>query len=403
MWEDGIDIRDVKEIRTRTTVYFGVGAIQSIQSIVSDLSRRGITSVLAVTGKGSYRSSGAWAPVEAALTGAGFRFAIYDGVRPNPTVDQVEEAVALGRSIEAGAVIGIGGGSALDAGKSVAALLKNPGHSARELYSGGFQPAEALPFIAINLTHGTGSETNRFAVVTIPELNHKPVVAFDCLYPLWAIDDPALMSGLSPRQTRLVSIDAVNHVVEAATSCLANPYAVMMGRETIALVAKYLPAAIDDPGDLKARYFLAYAAMIAGVAFDNSLLHYTHALEHPLSAVKPDLSHGLGLAMLLPAVIADIYPVRAAVLAELLAPLVPGLKGGPEEAAAAARGVEKWLGDCGVTEKLRDEGFSEKDVESLVNLAFETPSLSLLLDQAPTPPTRERVKTIYLTSLQKLP
>lgn len=165
---------------------------------------------------------------------------------------------------------------------------------------------------------------NRFAVATVTELNYKPAIAYDCLYPRYAIDDPALMTGLSPEQTLYVSIDAVNHVLEAATTTVSNPFAVLLAKQTIRLVHDYLPKAMSDPKNLKARYQLTFAALLAGVSFDNGLLHFTHALEHPLSAVQPNLTHGLGLAVLLPAVIKEIYPARPGVLAHILEPLARG-------------------------------------------------------------------------------
>lgn len=398
MWDNGVNIHDVRQIRTRCNVWFGVGAIDSIRDIVLDMVGRDIKSVLVVTGSNSYKSSGAWGRIEPALKAAGITYAVYNEVTPNPTTGQVDTAVQVGRDIKAEAVIGIGGGSALDAGKCVAAMMKYPNHKAAQLASGELEPADALPFLAVNLTHGTGSEVNRFAVITDTDRDFKPVIAADCLYPAWAIDDPALMTSLSQKQTRFVSIDAVNHVVEAATSKAANPLAIMLGAETIRLVAKYLPSALKDPKDLYARYFLAYAAMIAGTAFDNSLLHFTHALEHPLSALKPELSHGLGLSMLLPAVVKAIYPARAEVLSTLLEPIVPGLSADPKDAVRAARGVEKWLAGCGVPEKLADLGFSEKDVKQLTALSFDTPGLSGLLDQAPIPASKLAVEAIYLDS-----
>ena len=125
----------------------------------------------------------------------------------------------LQKDFGAKAVVAIGGGSPNDAGKSVAILLKYPDKTANDIYEFTFAPDEAAaPILAINLTHGTGTETNRFAVVTIPEKDYKLAIAYDCIYPTYAIDDPSLMVKLSPKQTRYVSIDAVNHVVEAATS-----------------------------------------------------------------------------------------------------------------------------------------------------------------------------------------
>jgi alcohol dehydrogenase len=195
----------------------------------------------------------------------------------------------------------------------------------------------------------------------------------------------------------------VNHVIEAATSVTANPLSVLLAEETIRLVATYLPLALAKPDDLRARYCLTYAAMIAGTAFDNGLLHFTHALEHPLSAVKPELAHGLGLSMLLPAVIHQCYPAQPMVLAQILRPIVPGLRGVPNEALAAARGVEDWLASVGVNQKLADEGFSGVDIERLCDLVENTPSLGLLLSVAPVPGTRDRVAAIYRESLATLP
>lgn len=402
MWDDSVNISEVKEIRVKTTVWLGVGAIEKMDFIAGDLKHRGVSSVLCVTGGSSYKKTGAWDHVEKACAKHGIDIVLYDKVTPNPTTSSINEAAALGREHGAQAVISIGGGSPIDAGKSAAVLLANPGKTAEELYSGTFAPEKAVPIVVINLTHGTGSEGNRFAVATITELNHKPAIAFDCLYPLYSIDDPALMASLPASQTRFVSVDAVNHSIEAATSTLANPLSILLARECIRLVATYLPMVEKEPGDLKARYFLAYAALIAGVSFDNGLLHYTHALEHPLSGVKPDLSHGLGLAMIVPAVVETVYPAVSSVMAHILEPLVPGLAGTPDEARKAALGLEKWLASVGVPEKLTDGGFSEADIDRLVELAETTPSLGLMLSVAPVPATRERIEAIYRKSLKPM-
>ena len=402
MWEKDININDIREIRTRTSVFFGVGAIKKIEDIAKDLKTKGIDKVIVMSGRNAYKSTGAWDYVEKALKNNGIGYVNYDQVTPNPTTHHVNEATKIARDFGAKCVIAIGGGSPTDAGKSVAILLEYPDKNANDIYEFKFTPEKAAPIVSINLTHGTGTETNRFAVVTVPEKNFKPAIAYDCIYPMYAIDDPQLMTKLSPKQTRYVSIDAVNHVVEAATSTVTSPYAVTLAREVIADVAKYLPKANENPDDLEARYFLAYAAMMGGVCFDNGLLHYTHALEHPLSAVKPELAHGLGLAMLLPAVIKVIYKDRANILADILSPIVPGLTGNPDEAEKAAKGVQDWLFSVGVTEKLTDEGFTEGDVEKLVDLVYTTPSLSGLLDIAPSGNDRVVVEEIYKNSLRPL-
>ena len=399
MWEKDIDINQVREIRTRTLVYFGCGAIEKIEDIARDLKSKGIDKLIVMSGRNAYKSTGAWDYVEKALKNNGIGYINYDKVTPNPTTKAIDEATAMAREFGAKAVITIGGGSPTDAGKSVAILLKNDGKNASDIYEFKFTPTEAAPIVAINLTHGTGSETNRFAVATILEKNYKPAIAYDCIYPTYAIDDPKLMAKLSPKQTRFVSIDAVNHVIEAATSTVASPYSISLARQVIDLVAEYLPKAIANGEDLEARYFLCYAAMMAGVAFDNGLLHYTHALEHPLSALKPDFSHGLGLAILLPAVIRNIYTAKSETLAYILEPIVAGLKADASDTEKAASGVYEWLKSVDVPNKLTDEGFTEADVKTLTDLAFTTPSLDGLLDIAPTKATKEAVETIYRESL----
>ena len=395
MWEKDIDIHEVREIRTRTAVYFGCGAINKINDIAKDFKTKGLDKVIVMSGRNAYKATGAWDVVEKALKANSIEYVNYDGVTPNPTTTAVNEAAKIAKEFGAKAVIAIGGGSPTDAGKSVAILMKYPDKTANDIYEFNFTPEEAAPIVAINLTHGTGTETNRFAVVTIPEKEYKPAIAYDCIYPTYAIDDPALMVKLSPKQTRYVSIDAVNHVVEASTSTVTSPYAVTLAREVITLVAKYLPKAIENAEDLEARYYLAYAAMLGGVCFDNGLLHYTHALEHPLSAVKPDLSHGLGLAMLLPAVVKNIYSAKEETLKYILEPIA----GKFNSAEEASKGVYEWLKSVDVPSKLKDEGFTEADIPNLVNLAFTTPSLNGLLAIAPTKATKEAVEEIYRNSL----
>ncbi len=399
MWESKMAINEIREIRSKTTVYLGVGAIEKIYDIASNLKNMNIDKVLIVTGRGAYKKTGAWEYVEKALEKENITYILYNEVTPNPTVDQVDEAARMGNELGAKAVIGIGGGSPIDAAKSVAILLEYKDKTARDIYEFKFTPEKAASVIAINLTHGTGTEGDRFAVVSIPEKEYKPAIAYDCIYPLYAIDDPQLMVKLPIHQTCYVSVDAINHVVEASTSKVASPYTILLAKETVRLVSRYLPQALQHPGDLTARYYLTYASLIAGICFDNGLLHFTHALEHPLSGVKPDLSHGLGLGILLPSVIKEIYPSVSEVLADILSPIVCGLEGNPGEAEIAAKGIEKWLYSIGITEKLTDLGFKENDVEKLTKLAFETPSLDLLLSMAPIDADEKVVSNIFRNSL----
>lgn len=399
MWESDINVGQIQEIRVKTNVFFGVGAITKIEEIAKSLKTKGIDKVIVVSGKGAYKITGAWDYVEKALNNNGIGYINYAKVTPNPTTEAINEATAEAMQFGAKAVIAIGGGSPIDTGKSVAIMMQYPDKTAEDLYEFRFVPDKSVPIVAINLTHGTGTEVNRFAVATNLEKNFKPAIAYDCIYPTYSIDDPQLMTKLSLSQTLYTAIDAVNHVVEAATTKVASPFSIGLAKETIRLVAEYLPKSINDLENPEYRYYLLYASLLGGVAFDNGLLHYTHALEHPLSALKPELSHGLGLAMLLPAVVKAIYAEKSATLAAILAPIAPGLNGTPDEAEKAALLVEKWLFSVGVTQKLTDDGFCENDVDKLVELCYTTPSLGGLLSIAPNEATKDRVRQIYQESL----
>lgn len=395
MWNSKVNINEILEIRSKTTIYFGVGSIEKIKKIAGELKLKGFNKVIVVTGKSAYLKTGAWNYIEPILREQGIEYILYNSISPNPTVDQIDEAAQIGKTFGAQAVIGIGGGSSIDAAKSAAILLSNPGVSARDIFEYKVFPEKAVPIIAINLTHGTGSETDHFAVASIPEKNYKPAIGYNFIYPLYSIDDPQFMAALSQEQTRYVSVDALNHAIEGATTKTINPYSVLLAIEASRLISEYLPLSLSTPQDLTSRYYLAYASLIAGMSFDNSGLHITHALEHPLSAVKPDLSHGLGLGILLPAVIKQIYPFVPEILASILTSIIPNLKGTEHEVDIAVSGIKNWLTSVGLTLRLSDLGFTKGDVKKLTDLVYETPGLAYMLDIAPLHINREIVEKIY--------
>ncbi len=399
MWQNDINVNEVREIRVKTTAFLGVGAIEKIEFIAGELVKKGIDKVIVISGKNAYKKTGAWDYVVKALDNNKIGYVQYDEVTPNPEVKHVDDATKIARDFGAKAVIAIGGGSPIDAGKIVAALIEYPDKNATELCDLSFPIEKAAPIIAINLTHGTGTEVDRFSVVSIPEKNYKPAIAADPLYPLYAIDDPALMVGLPLNQTTYVSIDAINHVVEACSTTVTNPFAILLAQETVKLVVENLPKVQKNPNDLEGRYFLAYASMIAGTSFDNGLLHITHALEHPLSGVKSDITHGLGLAILLPSVVKHIYEVKKNTLYTVLKPMLGDLKFENATAEQVANKVKEWLISVGVKETLKDLGFNEGHLDQLTKLAFDTPGLAGLLAISPVTADEKTVREIYSESL----
>jgi alcohol dehydrogenase class IV len=392
----------VVELRCGSVNYFGIGAIEHLPEIMERYKKMGISRVAIITGRSSYRKSGVWEKIKPLLEALNIEYAHYDGIKANPTVEQLDDAVKMVKEIQPQAVVGIGGGSPLDSSKAVAVLLRHPDRTARDLYRKRFTPLEALPVVAVNLTHGTGSEVDRYAVATIPEDKDKSGIGFDCIYPQYAIDDPTFTLTLSLRKVLYTSLDTLNHAIEAATTTLASAYTVMLAREVVELVARWLPVAVDDLSNLEARYWLLYASVLGGIAIDCAVVHLTHPMEHTLSAVRPELAHGLGLSILLPSVIKTIYPAKGDVLSQILKPIVPKLKGTPKEAKDAAKAVEEWIFSLGVKEKLHDVGFSEEDIPELVKYLKKAQEGGGSLSLSPVPVDDELLRQIYYESLSPI-
>ncbi len=402
MYLGELDLRGVVEIRCGSVVYFGPGSVKRLEGILEYYKKKGIRRVAVVTGRSSYLRSGAWDIIRSIIESLKMEYLHYDGVEPNPTVDHIDEAVARLSPIEPQLVIGIGGGSPLDVSKAVAVLLKYPGENGRRLYSEEFTPLEALPVVAVNLTHGTGSEVDRYAVATIPEERDKSGIGYDCMYPEYSVDDPELTITLDARQTLYTTLDTLNHVIEASTTRIASAYTVMLATETVRLISQYLQKALKDPQDIEARYWLLYASLLGGIAIDCSVVHITHPLEHTISAFKPEVEHGLGLSILLPSVLKVIYPARPKTLATVLAPIIPGLKGDPSETKRVVLSMYEWLGGMGLTQRLSDLGFGENDVPEMVRYLLRSQEGGGSLTLSPVPVTEELISQIYREALYPL-
>lgn len=294
----------------------------------------------------------------------------------------------------------MGGGSHIDTAKTAAAILKL-GRSAKELYEKVIYIPDALPVVAINTTHGTGSEADRFAVAQ-SDGGYKPAIAGPGLYPIYSIEDPTLTLTLPKKQTIATALDAFHHSYEAATTKYRNPYSTLLSKTAIRLIAKWLPVAISEPDNITARYWLMYASALAGISFDIALLHLTHALEHPLSALNPKVTHGIGLSAIFPAVLNLTYKIFPEISAELLRPIIPELKGVPGEAEYAEKEIEKWFAFVGSPEKLTDLGFTEKDIDTLVENAMTSPMTPIMAGASPIEITRDVVRFIYERSLRPI-
>jgi len=350
-------------------------------------------SVAIITGRSSAEKSGALKDLLELLDKSGVTYDIYRNVTPNPTDSIVDSAAEFVWRSGAQAVIAVGGGSVIDTAKLASAIARCGGR-AKEYIKGSRAACASLPLAAINLTHGTGSEVNRYAVATIEDTNEKVGVASDCFYPQISIDDPRYTTSLPENQTIYTSLDALYHSLEASTSILASPYTVVLGEEAVRLIAKWLPRAVERPDDIEARYWLLYASLLGGIAIDNSRTHLIHSMEHALTGLNPKLAHGAGLAILGPAVIELIYKAAPEAAYRLLRHIDGSLEPSRESASRARRALAIFQKKVGFSETLRDYGFTREQVEDVKRIVLGT--LRHVARLAPFDVKPEAVERIYL-------
>ncbi len=346
-----------------TIVHVGEGALGMLGAHMK-VHRR----LLLVTGSRSARESGALDDATKMLEDLGISWNIYDGVFPNPTDRIVDEIARAARESGADALLAIGGGSVVDSAKFAAAIACSGGE-AREYLRGTRSPSCAVPVYAVNLTHGTGSEIDRYSVANIAEEGLK--IGLETVYPRASADDPLYLRSLPDSQTRYTTIDALYHALESATSTARNPMTTSLARESAEIISRWLPLALDRPRDLETRTNLLYAAAIAGIAIDNSVTHIVHLLEHVLSGINPRLSHGAGLALLGPRSMRYVHAAVPEESARILRALDPGIAPTDDNAQRAEEAVREFQVSVGIDESLSDYGFSEGELDALTSKAME--------------------------------
>ncbi len=233
----------------------------------------------------------------AALTGAGHAVTLFTELQGDPLAAQIDAAAALARRTGARAVVGLGGGSALDVAKLAAGIAPAEAPSEHYALCANPLPEVPLPLVAIPTTAGTGSEVTRTSVFTTAA-GDKVWAWGETLRPALALLDPTLTTGLPRSLTIATGLDALVHAIEATTSRRANPLGDAYAREAIRLVMAHLPAAADRPDDLEARAGLLVAACLAGLAIDACGTAVAHALGHALGAVG-HVHHGRAVALCL--------------------------------------------------------------------------------------------------------
>jgi alcohol dehydrogenase class IV len=283
------------ELATAARVVFGPGSLAELGEVTSALGRR----ALVVTGRSPERAAAA----RERLAGAGLSVDAF-GVASEPTVDDVRRGVEAGRAAGADVVVACGGGSAIDGGKAIAALLGNGGDPLDYLEVVGRGQAlqrPSLPFVAVPTTAGTGSEVTRNAVLASPEHRAKASLRSPRMLPAAAIVDPDLLVGLPPHVVAASGLDAFSQLVEPFVSVRANPLVDALAREGLARSVRSLRRAYEGDTSEPVRTDLALASLFGGLALANAGLGAVHGLAAPFGGLFA-APHGAVCAALLPAV-----------------------------------------------------------------------------------------------------
>ncbi len=248
--------------------------------------------VLVVTGRHSARANGALDRVLAQAPGA----VVFEGVEENPTVETCARGADVCRAHGCDLIVALGGGSALDAGKAIAVLARNPAPCAE--YFGVDKFTECLPVIAIPTTAGTGSEVTPYAVIVDTATRVKRTISGRALFPAVAFLDPELSVSMPRAVTIHTGLDALSQAMEGMVSRRATPLGDVLALDTCRLVKTWLARAAAEPSDLEARSQMLFAAMLSGCVIAQSGTTLVHGMGYYFT-LEFGLAHGLANALLL--------------------------------------------------------------------------------------------------------
>jgi len=361
------------EFATATRILFGAGTLSAVGPIVAALGRR----ALVVTGRSVDRGG----PLLKALEAERVEHHTFS-VRGEPTTELAAHGTETARVADCDLVIGIGGGSAIDTGKAIAALLTNGGHPLDYLEvigRGRRLTKPAAPFIAIPTTAGTGAEVTRNAVLGAPEHRVKVSLRSPLMLPRLALVDPALTYSLPPDVTATTGLDALTQVLEPYVSRRANPLTDSLCLEGLRRSARSLRRAHTNGNDAAAREDMAITSLFGGLALANAGLGAVHGIAGPFGGMFP-APHGAVCASLLPCVIAvNVAALRmrspsnkVLLRYDEIGRILTG-----EADATAEDGVAWVTGLCNDLKipRLRSYGFGDADVEDLIEKAAVSSSM----------------------------
>ena len=336
-------------------VVFDNGALRRIGELSGPLGER----ALLVTGARSLRESGVLDRVVRLLRGKGISATVFDEVQSEPSLEICERAIETARGAHCDMVIGIGGGSVLDVGKTVAGILPQVDPLREFFHSGRGLDMLPLPFVAVPTTAGTGSECTNNAVLTDTDRRIKKSLRDEQMIPDVALVDPELTLSVPPDVTAQAGMDALTQAIECYVSGAANAFSDALSGAAIPLIAANLPGAVENGNELRYREPVAKGSLLTAMAFANAGLGAVHGLAHPLGA-RFGIPHGLVCAVLLPSVCAFNLDVRRVRFEEIAAWVGAGSADAvPDALAELNRRV-------GIPPDLKSFGVAESDLGEIV-------------------------------------
>lgn len=357
------------KFQAATKLLFGVDTINQLGQEVQAL---GGQKAFIVTDKGIV-NAGILDKVTQPLGEANIEFAVFDEIEPNPTDAAIVAGAEQLQAESADVVIGLGGGSPLDAAKAISVMATNDG-SVTDYCGVGADPwpNTPLPILAVPTTAGTGAEVSSAAMINIPAQGRKMDMFGPSILPKVALADPILTLGLPPRLTAHTGIDALSHAVEAYVCARANPISDAIAERSIILVAENIRRAYANGRDLAARSNMLLASAMAVIAASNAGgLGVIHSLAQTLGGFY-NLPHGLTIAVCFPyglAYNALAVPEKYANLARLLGVNTDGMST-IEAAKAVVPAMQALLVDLDITDDLQMMGVQRADIPQLAEKAM---------------------------------
>ncbi|MBB4267952.1 iron-containing alcohol dehydrogenase [Roseospira visakhapatnamensis] len=336
--------------------------------------------------------------VQRSLGEAGVRVVTSTDVVPNPTLDAIQRGAELAKGEGVKAVIGMGGGSAIDTAKAIAVAARHPGTAWDYLYFKKAPTAATLPIMAINTTSGTGTQTSKVSVFTNTAETCKSAICDDNLLCRVAIIDPELMLSLPAHVTAATGFDIFTHTFESYINTGACEAVDAIALDAIARVLRSLPVAVTNGSNLSAREDLAWADTLAGQCLANVGTTLPHAAGQPISGHFPKVSHGESLAVIYPAFAAFTWRGAVSKFARVARMFNPALATASDEVAAQslALEVERFLKLIGLYRRLDDFGITSNDIPPILAHAMEFPD-----NQGnPVVPSQEDMRQIYMKSFR---